>query len=621
MVKFYQNGKEFFLDNKSYILEDEFKNQLLYKTAIKTSEIELSSDNYNLKLTQDDKVLLASNIINRPLVVVGDVELVKELVLVIKKHKLNYQGISANYEIVAEFIKHTEDRLVFHSSLGLMEYLEKVNYSDHNVKEVTKDKAQLVPMFRSFFLELNEDLKNKNIEELVEEKTSYGYYIDKEIVSFITIGNVYQSYIEIGYAYTKPECRNMGYMQSLLKHVITLIQKQGKTAVLLVDNDNKVSNHTYAKLGFKTTYSIESYRKIDLKINYDDSLINVNRSLAKYYKGKHHYPTNKLLDAYLEKGYDKVVLMLLDGMGVSFINDTLDANDFLRKNIKDVISSVFPPTTVSATSSLLQGKTPLEHGWLGWHLYLKANEPSIVLFMSDDFYGDKKHENYKTEDYLSYQSNLTNLNVKEYEIYPSFRENGYPTFKEGLKQLQDILDKDEKSYTYFYCDEPDGTMHEYGPSSKEAKAKLRTMNQELEAFVKNLKDDTLLIIVADHGQVDVEPIYLKEYPELLKTLEKMPSGEPRAQIFHVKDKEEFEKTFKKHFSKYYSLLSREEAMKLYGKGIPHKTLKNSLGDYLAVATHKYMFVCKEGFLMKGHHAGFTDKELSVPLIIGVKDEL
>ena len=26
------------------------------------------------------------------------------------------------------------------------------------------------------------------------------------------------------------------------------------------------------------------------------------------------------------------------------------------------------------------------------------------------------------------------------------------TFKEGLKQLQDILDKDEKSYTYFYCD-------------------------------------------------------------------------------------------------------------------------------------------------------------------------
>ena len=103
MVKFYKNGNEFFLDNKKTILAEEFKNQLLYKTAIKTADLDLSNDNYNLKITTDDKTLLVSNVINRPMVIVGDVELIKKLVEVIKKHKLNYQGISANYEIVAEF--------------------------------------------------------------------------------------------------------------------------------------------------------------------------------------------------------------------------------------------------------------------------------------------------------------------------------------------------------------------------------------------------------------------------------------------------------------------------------------------------------------------------------------
>ena len=619
MVKFYKNGNEFFLDNKKTILAEEFKNQLLYKTAIKTADLDLSNDNYNLKITKDDKTLLVSNVINRPMVIVGDVELVKRLVEVIKKHKLNYQGISANYEIVAEFKKHSEDLLVFHSSLGLMLYYEKPNYQDPNIKEITQDKDQLIPLLRSFFLELNDDIRNRDFEELAETKTSYGYYIDKEIVSFITIGNVYHSYAEIGYAYTKPECRNMGYMQKLLSHVIAILQKQGKDVVLLVDNDNKISNHTYSKLGFKTIYSIESYQKIDLKVNYDDSLISINQSLIKYYKGKNIRPSNKVLDAYLNKGYDKVILMLLDGMGISAIEGTLEKDNFLYKNIKDVISSVFPPTTVSATTSLLQGKTPLEHGWLGWHLYLKEDQPSIVLFMSEDYYKEQKHENYKTEDYLSNASNLTNLGVKEYVIYPSFRENGYHGFKEGLDKLIEIINKDEKSFTYFYCDEPDGTMHMYGPSSKETKTKLIQMNQELEDFIKNLNDDTLLIIVADHGQVDVEPIDLRECPDFFKTLKKMPSGESRAQIFHVSDKVAFEKLFKKYFSKYFILLSKEEIMKLYGKGIPHKTLKTSLGDYVAVATNKYNFVAKDGEPMKGHHGGFTYKEMRIPLIIGVKN--
>ena len=59
----------------------------------------------------------------------------------------------------------------------------------------------------------------------------------------------------------------------------------------------------------------------------------------------------------------------------------------------------------------------------------------------------------------------------------------------------------------------------------------------------------MVIIVADHGHKLVEPIYLDEYPEILKMIERTPSLEQRAVSFEVKEKykSEFPQKFKEIF--------------------------------------------------------------------------
>ena len=44
------------------------------------------------------------------------------------------------------------------------------------------------------------------------------------------------------------------------------------------------------------------------------------------------------------------------------------------------IDAVFPATTTASTTSVLSGKNPNEHGWLGWDLYFKEFDKTISIF-------------------------------------------------------------------------------------------------------------------------------------------------------------------------------------------------------------------------------------------------
>jgi hypothetical protein len=68
-------------------------------------------------------------------------------------------------------------------------------------------------------------------------------------------------------------------------------------------------------------------------------------------------------------------------------------------------------------------------------------------------------------------------------------------------------------------------------------------------------------------------------------------------------------------------MTSEEAMDsgLFGRGTPHKRLKDFLGDYVALATGKRMLWFRdEQGQSSGHkaaHAGLLPEEMTVPLIL------
>ena len=76
----------------------------------------------------------------------------------------------------------------------------------------------------------------------------------------------------------------------------------------------------------------------------------------------------ELLEPYLEKDYENIVVILLDAMGSCILRRNLDSDGYFNSHLKGHYSSVFPPTTVAATTTIMSGLTPCEHSWLGCQL-------------------------------------------------------------------------------------------------------------------------------------------------------------------------------------------------------------------------------------------------------------
>ncbi len=115
-------------------------------------------------------------------------------------------------------------------------------------------------------------------------------------------------------------------------------------------------------------------------------------------------------------------------------------------------------------------------------------------------------------------------------------------------------------------------------------------------------------------------IILDEYPILKNMLIRKTSLEFRAANFFVKKnmikrfKEEFEKLFKNDFI----LMSKKEVIKskLFGNGKASDKFESCLGDYLALAiSDKGIIDEYDSNPLKGLHAGVTEDEVLVPLIV------
>ena len=144
--------------------------------------------------------------------------------------------------------------------------------------------------------------------------------------------------------------------------------------------------------------------------------------------------------------------------------------------------------------------------------------------------------------------------------------------------------------------------------------------KKVEELYNTISDDTLLIVVADHGHINCDTIILEDYKDIFDTLDGDVFFEGRLCSFKIKDgrEEEFVYLFNKYFSNYFVLMTKEELInsKLLGNGTEHKYFRDSLGDYFALAySNKYFKYRNVGHIHKSTHAGLTEDEMKIPLIV------
>lgn len=366
-----------------------------------------------------------------------------------------------------------------------------------------------------------------------------------------------------------------------------------------------------------------------LKPNYRNSILNVSTTILKHYHAQSNFVSIPVLEEALKDNPKHVVLVLLDGMGINIINQFLKPDDFLRKNVKQVITSVFPPTTVAATNSVLSGLPPISTGYVGWVQYFKNEKTNAIVFLNEDFYDKSvKYDKVLRDTYLKYPTIYERIqrhspDVKTYELFPAFRSDGYESLDKQIERVLEITALDEQSFTYVYWTEPDLTQHDYGIDAEETKAKLIELNKSMTNLSKKINQDTVMIVIADHGLTNVEGIDLFDDKALMSLLRRKPSMEPRATSFFIKKfkKDKFLRLFHDKYGEYFQLMTREELIdsRLMGSGYQHELLESFIGDYVAISISNKMFNFKEHSRFKGHHAGLTQDEMEVPLIIYKKE--
>lgn len=360
-----------------------------------------------------------------------------------------------------------------------------------------------------------------------------------------------------------------------------------------------------------------------IKVSYENNIINLTSSILKHYNCFIQYKTIDLVDNYLNKNYNHVILIVLDGLGVNILKN-LSEESLLRKNLKHTIDSVFPPTTVAATTAILSGKPPFVSGHLGWVQYNKHEDKNVVVFNNTEAKNPPRRltTNLK-EDFLAYDDIIKmvqkrNKDVHSEAVYPSFHEEGYETFDEQLDRLL-MITKKERSFSYCYYDQPDMTIHIDGINGPKTKEILEKINKSYERFLTEISDDVLVIVTADHGLIDIENIRLFEYPDILSTFRQDPSVESRALTFFIKEDEheKFKQLFEKYFQPGFLLLKKEELYEsnLLGYGIKHEMLDSFIGDYTAISISNKAIQVTHGRPFLAHHAGLTEEEIKVPIII------
>lgn len=361
--------------------------------------------------------------------------------------------------------------------------------------------------------------------------------------------------------------------------------------------------------------------------NYDESLISVSTSILRYYNVENpgHKSLKELDELLGSRKPRNVVLMLFDGFGFNLMLRNLKPDSFLRQHIVRKISSTFPPTTVAATTAVSSGLYPIETAWLGWFSYFKEIDDIVTTFttlkQSD---GEPVGTENLARKYMPYVSIGTKIhNQNPHVTYSEIATYLKPdlSLKEMKYTLVSLLASKEENFIYCYWPDPDHTMHEFGVDDSE------TLNVEnkLDDFVKELtskaSNDTLFIIIADHGLIDTEYIYLKDYPTLFAQLKRSYSMENRAASLYIKDGkvETFKKEFKKHhLDRYFILYDKKSFLKsgLLGNANPHPMVNELVGDLIAVATGKYsLAIEKSEHEFVGIHAGLTEDEMLVPLIV------
>ena len=354
--------------------------------------------------------------------------------------------------------------------------------------------------------------------------------------------------------------------------------------------------------------------------------------------------------------FQRIVLFVLDGLGLYWFQSFLQNNPasvwnkWMPQASLVPLTTVSPSTTSAALTTLWTGASPAAHGIVGYELWLKefgvvANmiTHSVMTFSGDT--GGLRRAGFQPESFLSVPTlgpHLSSHGIQPYAfLHQSISRSGlsamhlhqvntYPFQNVGdmLVGLRNLLNDHtgESLYTFVYWGDLDELSHRFGPDNERVGIEFDAFSQIfakhfLDRLTQAARKDTLLLVTADHGQVST-PKYkkyeLSRHPALLQSLHILPTGENRLAYLHLRPgKEEFVRRYiEETWPGQFTLLPTAQVLSsgLLGPGKNHPRLEERLGDLVAIAHgDAYWWWAEKENPLLGRHGGLSPSEMLIPL--------
>ena len=373
------------------------------------------------------------------------------------------------------------------------------------------------------------------------------------------------------------------------------------------------------------------------------SIVNLMASLQSGLGGlAHDYAPLSLLPPERVRAHRQVLLLVIDGLGMNYLRAHPQA-ECLNRHLAGAVTSVFPPTTAAAITTYLTGDAPQQHGLTGWFMYFRELGSVQAVLPGRPRYGGVGlgEAGIDTARLLGPRPFADRIGVPAFSVSPAVIAESdfnrahlgasqlvaYRDLEDMLRRCGELLRPPGRRYLYAYWSELDGLGHRHGIWSETARAHLFELDRAFGRLLEALRgSDTLVIVCADHGQVDVAPhrrISLDDHPTLTDCLVLPLCGEPRAAYCYLRPgrEDEFDDYVRCELTAVADCLPSSSLIDSgwFGRGEPHPRLAERIGDRV--------LVMKDGYLLKdwlpqerhhemvGIHGGLSDDELWVPLIV------
>lgn len=334
-------------------------------------------------------------------------------------------------------------------------------------------------------------------------------------------------------------------------------------------------------------------------------------------------------------GMRRAVVVLVDGLGMSLLQDRAGHAPFLRTLLPDArtVPAGLPSTTATSMGSFGTGLPPGAHGLLGYEV-LDAGTDRLLNELS----WEDGPEPTRWQPNPTVFEHLADAGVATTRIGPAFFDGSGLTnaalrggrFIPG-KSLSDRVDAtldalrgSGPSLVYLYWGDLDLTGHEHGCRSGRWGEELEAVDAELARLARALPRGTGLVVTADHGMVDIpfdDRIDLASEPRLLAGVRHV-GGEARFRYLYTQPDaaEGVLETWRDRLRGSALVLTREQARAAGWFGTLDPSVADRVGDVVVamrgqVAVTNSLRERPKLLSLLGLHGSFTDAELYVPLLV------